>query len=251
MFHVVFVNPRPAEPLKDILLCDSWLSDRPSSEVFALTLKSSDVLEAMPREDGQYQKPIITADKEPADKRTEWSFDNGLDGWIAGCSENWDADAIWQSSGFGKPGVVVIPACNWAGNKFSWIEKKVTLPGWEKIEMQFLRHSAEYSGLAKQWTDGLLKVTVRHASGTETVYEKLHPSAGSGLRSGERSPAGEVLSEVEGWNTETVDLSRYNGQNVIIRFENHGAGTVSLAQNTSPACDAEDALIDDIQFIKK
>lgn len=49
MFHVSFVNPRPLEPVKDILLSDSWLGDRPFSDVFAVTVKSSDKLEAMPK----------------------------------------------------------------------------------------------------------------------------------------------------------------------------------------------------------
>lgn len=49
MFHVSFTNPRPAEPVKDILLSDSWLDDRPFSDVFAVTVKSSDTLEAMPK----------------------------------------------------------------------------------------------------------------------------------------------------------------------------------------------------------
>jgi len=49
IFHVSFINPRPLEPVKDILLTDSWLNDRPFSDVFAVTLKSSDKLEAMPK----------------------------------------------------------------------------------------------------------------------------------------------------------------------------------------------------------
>jgi len=50
MFHISFVNPRPSEPVKDILLTDSWISDRPFSDVFAVTIKSSDTLEAKPKE---------------------------------------------------------------------------------------------------------------------------------------------------------------------------------------------------------
>ena len=46
MFHISFLNPRPTEPLKDILITDSWIDDRPFSDVFAVTLKSSDILEA-------------------------------------------------------------------------------------------------------------------------------------------------------------------------------------------------------------
>jgi len=46
MFHITFVNPRPMEPLKDILVTDSWMDDRPFSDIFAVTLKSSDVLDA-------------------------------------------------------------------------------------------------------------------------------------------------------------------------------------------------------------
>jgi hypothetical protein len=51
MFWINFINPREDEPLKDILITDSWIGDRPFSDVFALTLKSSDTLEALPRKD--------------------------------------------------------------------------------------------------------------------------------------------------------------------------------------------------------
>ena len=50
MFHVSFTNPRPTAALKDILIMDSWIGDRPFSDVFALTIKSSDVMEAEPKE---------------------------------------------------------------------------------------------------------------------------------------------------------------------------------------------------------
>jgi hypothetical protein len=224
-----FANPRPSQPVKDILVTDSWISDRPFSEIFAVTITSADAMEAMPKEDRQFKVPVNTAAQEPADNRTEWMFNDGLDGWIAGCSENWDAVAVWRADSYARKGVVVIPACNWAGDKFSWIEKKVALPAWDRIGMQFLRHSAVYSELDKLWSDGLLKVSVKTAAGLETVYEKLY--------SGE-------------WALEAVDLSRYKGQTVIIRFENHGAGHVRLGQSTSPTCDAEDAVIDDIRLIR-
>lgn len=45
MFHISFINPRPSEPLKDILITDSWIDDRPFSDIFAVTLKSTDLLE--------------------------------------------------------------------------------------------------------------------------------------------------------------------------------------------------------------
>jgi hypothetical protein len=51
MYHISFVNPRPAEPVKNILVTDSWVGDRPFSDVFAVTLKSSDTIEAVARED--------------------------------------------------------------------------------------------------------------------------------------------------------------------------------------------------------
>jgi hypothetical protein len=41
-------NPSPAKPLRNILVSDSWLSDIPFSDIFALTLKSGDTLEAGP-----------------------------------------------------------------------------------------------------------------------------------------------------------------------------------------------------------
>ena len=47
IFHVTFVNPRPEQPIKNILVTDSWISDRPFSDVFAVTIKSPDALEAI------------------------------------------------------------------------------------------------------------------------------------------------------------------------------------------------------------
>jgi len=44
MFHLSFTNPRPAQGIKDILIMDSWLGDRPFSDVFAVTLESSDLM---------------------------------------------------------------------------------------------------------------------------------------------------------------------------------------------------------------
>jgi hypothetical protein len=229
MFHVVFTNPRPAEPLKKILVMDSWLSDRPFSEVFAATLESQDTLESSPKEDRQFIAAVNNAAQEPADNRSEWLFNNDLDGWISGCSENWSSDASWQAERFGRKGIVVIPACNVAGDKFSWIEKKITLPDWQTLGLKFLRHSAEYSELSKQWTDGLLRVIVKAGAGQEKVFEKLY--------SGE-------------WISEAVDLSQYKNKTVIIRFENHGAGQVQLTNSTSSLCDGEDAIIDDIRLIR-
>jgi len=49
-YHISFINPRPQEPVKDILIMDSWIDDRPFSDVFALTLKSTDAFDATPRE---------------------------------------------------------------------------------------------------------------------------------------------------------------------------------------------------------
>jgi len=229
IYHMSFINPKSSTPIKDILITDSWLSDSPFSEIFAVTLKSGDMMEASPKQDRKFKIPNKDAAKEPADKKTEWTFDNGLDGWIAGCSENWDSEAIWEPDNYARKGVVVIPACNWAKDKFSWIEKKIILPDWDKIEMQFLRHSAQYSELDKAWSDGLLKVIVKTAAAQETAYEKLY--------SGE-------------WSLEKADLSKYKGQTVIIRFQNHGAGLIRLNSTTSPTCDGEDAIIDDIHLIQ-
>ncbi len=227
IFHIKFANPRPAQPLKDILITDSWLSDRPYSDIFALTIKSPDALEALPRENQRFKAVARDAAKETADTAAEWAFDTGLDGWVAAGSANWDSEADWQKERYGRQGVVSIPGCNWAGDKYGWIEKKVKLPDWGAISLQFFRHSAQYSEQDKAWSDGLLKVIVKGASAPETVYEKLY--------SGE-------------WSAETADLSKYKGQAVLIRFENHGAGSVRLGPSSSPACDAEDALIDDIRL---
>jgi hypothetical protein len=230
IFHMTFTNPKPAALLKDILVTDSWLSDRPFSEIFAVTLKSGDALESAPRQDLQFKAQGKDVSREEADTRTQWSLDNGLDGWRAGCSQNWGAEASWQADSFGRKGVVSIPACNWAGEKSSWIEKKVSLPDWNRIKLRFLRHSAEYSQQDGAWTDSLLKITVKSPVNQKTVYERL--SAGE-------------------WSRESADLSGFRKQAVIIRFENHGAGTVRLRQSSSPECDGEDVFLDDIQLSDK
>ncbi|MFA6130183.1 MAG: hypothetical protein WC731_04275 [Candidatus Omnitrophota bacterium] len=229
IYHISFINPRVSEPVKDILISDSWIDDLPYSEIFAVTIKSPDALEANPREDKEFKAPARDESKETADKRVEWPFDKDIDGWAGGCSDNWDAEAFWQADSFGRKGVMVIPACNWAGDKFSWIEKKIALPDQENLGLQFLRHSALYSELNKQWSDGLLKVIVQGPTASDTVYDKIY--------SGE-------------WSLETVDLSHYKGKVVTIRFENHGAGNVQLGQSSSPACDGEDAIIDEIRLIQ-
>jgi hypothetical protein len=48
LYHLSFNNPSLAKPLRNILVSDSWLSDVPFSDIFALTLKSGDTLEASP-----------------------------------------------------------------------------------------------------------------------------------------------------------------------------------------------------------
>jgi len=45
MYHLTFINPLPARPLIKILVSDSWLSDMPFSDVFAVTLKSGDMFD--------------------------------------------------------------------------------------------------------------------------------------------------------------------------------------------------------------
>ena len=229
LYHMWFANPRPTQPVKDLLVMDSWLSDRPFSDIFAVTVKSSDKLDAAPRMDMKFKPAPTTADGQTADTRSVWTFDKDLDGWLRGSSDNWDVEVSWRAEAYEHKGLVNIPACNWAGNKFSWIEKKVALPDGEKIQLQFSRHSAELSPLDKQWSDGLLRVVVKTPSAQDTVYEKIYSGP---------------------WKTETVDLSKYKGQSVIIRFEDHGAGQVRLGASTSPMCDGEDALIDDIRLIK-
>jgi len=49
MYHISFTNPKPAEPVRDILVSDSWVGDLPFSDVFALTIKSPDALPADPK----------------------------------------------------------------------------------------------------------------------------------------------------------------------------------------------------------
>jgi hypothetical protein len=49
MYHISFTNPKPNEPVKDILVSDSWVSDQPFSDVFAVTLQSSDTMQAIPK----------------------------------------------------------------------------------------------------------------------------------------------------------------------------------------------------------
>lgn len=50
IYHMTFVNPMPNQPLKDILVNDSWVSDIPYSDIFAITVKSKDTLDSLPRE---------------------------------------------------------------------------------------------------------------------------------------------------------------------------------------------------------
>lgn len=45
MYHISFVNPKPLVPVKNVLITDSWIGDRPFSDVFAVTLKSTDMME--------------------------------------------------------------------------------------------------------------------------------------------------------------------------------------------------------------
>ena len=230
VFHISFVNPRPQAPVKDILISDSWIGDYPFSEVFALTLKSGDQLEAAAREDATFTLPPALADNAPADTGVAWSFDSGLDGWATGCSSTWGNTAFWQPDSFGRKGAAVIPGCDQGGDKYAWIEKKIALPGWDKVTLTFLRHSGAYSDQEKKWTDGLLKVLVRAPGGfAQTVYEQLY--------SGE-------------WGAQTVDLSKYKGRTMIIRLENHGGGTVKLGPTSSSGCDAEEALIADMRLEK-
>jgi len=49
MYHLSFLNPRPRQAIKDILVSDSWVGDLPFSDVFALTIKSSDMMPAISR----------------------------------------------------------------------------------------------------------------------------------------------------------------------------------------------------------
>ena len=50
LFQISFLNPRPLEPVKNILITDSWIDDRPFSDIFAVTLESTDLLEAVLKE---------------------------------------------------------------------------------------------------------------------------------------------------------------------------------------------------------
>ncbi len=51
MYHISFSNPQPTKPIKDILISDSWLGGMPFSDIFAVTLKSNDTLESIPKTD--------------------------------------------------------------------------------------------------------------------------------------------------------------------------------------------------------
>jgi len=50
MFHISFTNPLVDAPVKDVLILDSWIDDRPFSDVFAVTVKSPEELEAATKE---------------------------------------------------------------------------------------------------------------------------------------------------------------------------------------------------------
>ena len=75
MYHMWFVNPRPAQPVKDVLVMDSWVGDRPFSDIFAVTLKSSDKLEALPKADMKFKPAPANADGQAADTHSAWTFD--------------------------------------------------------------------------------------------------------------------------------------------------------------------------------
>jgi hypothetical protein len=49
LYHLSFNNPDPAKPLRHIFVDDSWLSDVPFSDIFALTLRSADPRETCKR----------------------------------------------------------------------------------------------------------------------------------------------------------------------------------------------------------
>jgi len=49
MYHISFTNPKPNDQVKDILVSDSWVSDQPFSDVFAVTVQSSDKMAASPK----------------------------------------------------------------------------------------------------------------------------------------------------------------------------------------------------------
>jgi hypothetical protein len=51
MYHLTFANPKPTLAVKNILVSDSWVSDKPFSDVFAVTIRSSDAMQAIPRKD--------------------------------------------------------------------------------------------------------------------------------------------------------------------------------------------------------
>ena len=46
-YQISFINPRPEQRVKNILITDSWIGERPFSDVFAVTLKSPDMLETV------------------------------------------------------------------------------------------------------------------------------------------------------------------------------------------------------------
>jgi len=227
LYHASFANPRPLEKLRAILITDSWISDLPFSDIFAVTIKAGPGLHATPKENKKFKSPVSKADNEPADKRTEWTFSKDLEGWIPGASESWSVEAFWKDEAFDKKGVVIIPACQWSGDKFSWIEKKIALPDWKKITLVFSRHSAATNPSGKIWSDGLLKIIVKDSYDSQILYEKLYSGA---------------------WTQEHVDLTKYKNKEVIIRFENHGAGSVQIDPSDAAACSAEDAVLGTIQL---
>ena len=121
IYHISFVNPRISEPVKDILINDSWIDDLPYSEIFALTFKSPDAMEASVREDKEFNAPVKDELKEVIDKRTEWPFDKNLDGWVGGCSDNWDAEPSWKAESYGRKGVMdLIPVCRGSFTGWRW-----------------------------------------------------------------------------------------------------------------------------------
>ncbi len=229
IFHISFFNPEPAKNVKNILLSDGWLRDYPYSDIFAVTLKSQDYLAAIPKKDIAFSLPEKKSAQDMGpDTRNSWDFANDFDGWISGCSDSWDAEAEWTKESYGQKGAATLPACLWGADKYTWIEKKISIPPWGELKLEFSRHSGSFSNFSGQWSDGLLKVIVFYNGNEYVVYERLY--------SGD-------------WCKEWIDLGKYKGETVVIRFENHGGGKVTIGEYNSPTCDGEEAIISEIKLI--
>ncbi len=230
LYQASFTSLNNNKKMVNIILTDGWLSTYPSTDIVAVTIKSRDRLDSVLKKDLSFELSKSTPIEETKpDNKLKFGFEDGLQGWITGQSQNFSGKVNWNKELYGNKSVISIPAFNFREDHYSWMERKINLPSWQNIIMRFLRHSGAWSEYANCWTDGMLKVVLVRNDQEEVLYEKLY--------SGD-------------WVVEEVDLSKFRDTMVTIRFEAHGAGNVTTSATTHPWCDGEEAIIDNIEIVK-